>query len=66
MEYPDEISLEDGFSAQLITGLRERGHRTEVVDRWTFGGAGVVVREPTSGTLMAGADPRREGYALGW
>ena len=66
MEYPDELRLEDGYSAQLITGLRERGHRTEVVDRWTFGGAGVVVREPTSGTLMAGADPRREGYALGW
>jgi len=26
----------------------------------------VIVKDDSTGTWMAGADPRREAYALGW
>ncbi|OGQ75363.1 MAG: gamma-glutamyltransferase [Deltaproteobacteria bacterium RIFCSPLOWO2_12_FULL_57_22] len=65
-EGPEDLSLEEGFAADHIEGLRKKGHKVKVVNRWSFGGAALIVREPVTGTLMAGADPRREGYALGW
>ncbi|MFQ5852346.1 MAG: gamma-glutamyltransferase [Candidatus Binatia bacterium] len=63
---PEELRLEDGFSPEVVKGLVAKGHKVNVVDRWAFGGAAVIVRDPASGTWMAGADPRREGYAIGW
>lgn len=65
-EGPEELSLEEGFTTDLIDGLRKKGHKVKVVNRWSIGGAALIVRQPVTNTLMAGADPRREGYALGW
>jgi gamma-glutamyltranspeptidase/glutathione hydrolase len=31
---------------------------------WIVGGGQGIARDPESGVLMAGADPRRDGYAL--
>jgi gamma-glutamyltranspeptidase/glutathione hydrolase len=31
---------------------------------WVVGGGQGIARDPESGALMAGADPRRDGYAL--
>jgi len=31
---------------------------------WVVGGGQGIMRDPESGALMAGADPRRDGYAL--
>jgi gamma-glutamyltranspeptidase/glutathione hydrolase len=31
---------------------------------WIVGGGQGIARDPESGALMAGADPRRDGYAL--
>ena len=47
-------------------GLARRGHRVNVVDDWSWivGGGQGLMRDPDSGALMAGADPRRDGYAL--
>ena len=66
LELPEELRLEEGFPPELISGLRKRGHKVKVVDRWSFGSAEVIIKDPNSGTLVAGADPRREGYAIGW
>ncbi len=63
---PQELRLEEGFPPELVKKLESKGHKVNVVKRWTFGGAAVIVRDPVSGTWMAGADPRREGYAIGW
>ena len=30
------------------------------------GGGQGVTRDPATGTLAGGADPRRDGYAMGW
>jgi gamma-glutamyltranspeptidase/glutathione hydrolase len=46
--------------------LAARGHRVNVIDDWSWivGGGQGIARDPESGALMAGADPRRDGYAL--
>jgi gamma-glutamyltranspeptidase/glutathione hydrolase len=66
LELPEELSLEEGFPTELIDRLKEKGHKVRVVNRWSFGGAQVIACDLVSGTWMAGADPRREGYAIGW
>ena len=63
---PEDLRMEDGFNPDVVEALRGRGHKITVVDRWSFGSAKVVVRDSATGTWMAGADPRREAYALGW
>ena len=46
--------------------LRGRGHAINVIDDWSWivGGGQGIARDPESGAWMAGADPRRDGYAL--
>jgi gamma-glutamyltranspeptidase/glutathione hydrolase len=48
--------------------LARRGHLLEPIGDWSFlvgGGQGIMI-DQESGVLMGGADPRRDGYALGW
>ena len=48
--------------------LEEKGHRIARLGDWSpgvGGGQGIMV-DPDSGSFMGGADPRRDGYALGW
>jgi gamma-glutamyltranspeptidase / glutathione hydrolase len=65
-ELPEQLRMEEGFDPQVIDDLRRLGHKVFVVDRWSFGSAKVIVRDPDTGAWLAGADPRREGYAFGW
>jgi gamma-glutamyltranspeptidase/glutathione hydrolase len=65
-ELPEELRMEEGFPLELIAGLENKGHKVKVVERWSFGAAQVIVRDPVVEAWMGGADPRREGYALGW
>jgi gamma-glutamyltranspeptidase/glutathione hydrolase len=46
--------------------LRKRGHVINPLDEWSWvvGGGQGIARDPESGAWMAGADPRRDGYAL--
>lgn len=63
---PELLRMEEGFPAEVISGLEKRGHTVERVDRWSFGSAKLIVWQGDTGTWMAAADPRREAYALGW
>jgi gamma-glutamyltranspeptidase/glutathione hydrolase len=48
--------------------LADRGHSIRLIDEWSplvGGGQGIVV-DRQSGALAGGADPRRDGYAIGW
>jgi gamma-glutamyltranspeptidase/glutathione hydrolase len=65
-ELPDELRMEEGFEPEIVESLREKGHNVSVVDRWSFGSAKIILQDRETGALMAGADPRREAYALGW
>lgn len=49
-------------------GLQERGHQLEVRRPYDFrlGGAHGVLMDPATGELRGGADPRRDGQAVGY
>lgn len=63
-----EVSIEDRVPGSVLDELRVRGHDMRVVHGWTatFGGAQMIYVEPSSGTLTAAADPRREAYAMAY
>ncbi|MGH7833878.1 MAG: gamma-glutamyltransferase [Candidatus Binatia bacterium] len=65
-EAPEELKMEEGTPSEVVDGLRRKGHPVVVVDRLSFGGANVIVRDHETGTLMGGADARRPCYAIGW
>ncbi len=65
-DWPEELKVEEGMPPEVIKGLAAKGHNVEVVGRWSFGDAAVIVKDTATGTWMSGADPRRESYAIGW
>ncbi|HSQ14180.1 MAG TPA: gamma-glutamyltransferase, partial [Candidatus Deferrimicrobium sp.] len=65
-QLPEALRMEEGYDAATLDGLRKKGHKVSVVDRWSFGSAKIIVRDQENGCWLAGADPRRVGYALGY
>jgi gamma-glutamyltranspeptidase/glutathione hydrolase len=65
-QLPEALRVEEGYAPSTLDQLRSRGHRISVVDRWSFGSAKVIVRDRENGCWLAGADPRRVAYALGY
>jgi gamma-glutamyltranspeptidase/glutathione hydrolase len=62
------VDAEARISIEVRAALTARGHGIRDLPEWSWvvgGGQGVFV-DPESGTLMGGADPRRDGYAMGW
>ena len=63
----DELQLEGRFPAQAREGLLRRGHALNVLGDWGGPGSEVMIQvDPDTGALFGGADPRRDGYAIGW
>jgi gamma-glutamyltranspeptidase/glutathione hydrolase len=63
------VMVEEGFGFALLAELARRGHKLQPVDgygRIGFGGGQIIVRDPKSGVLIAGSDPRKDGLAVGW
>jgi gamma-glutamyltranspeptidase/glutathione hydrolase len=60
------LDAEARIPAETREGLAARGHQVNAIDDWSWivGGGQGIMRDPESGALMAGADPRRDGYAL--
>jgi gamma-glutamyltranspeptidase / glutathione hydrolase len=60
------IDAEARIPADTRAALAGRGHQINAIDEWSWvvGGGQGIVRDRESGALMAGADPRRDGYAL--
>jgi gamma-glutamyltranspeptidase / glutathione hydrolase len=62
-------ALAEGRIPVAVTDeLNARGHSIERGPdlTWLVGGMHGVYRDPESGVLMGGADPRRDGYSVGW
>jgi gamma-glutamyltranspeptidase/glutathione hydrolase len=62
------VEIEARVPKYVRDELIDRGHNIRLIDDWSFlvgGGQGIMV-DPDSGVLLGGADPRRDGYALGW
>jgi len=63
-----EVVIEDRVEPGVRAELIRRGHELTLLGDWSItvgGGQGLAVH-PQTGALMAGADPRRDGYALGF
>jgi gamma-glutamyltranspeptidase / glutathione hydrolase len=65
-QLPEALRMEEGFDQATLDGLRKKGHKVSVVDRWSFGSAKIIVRDRENGCWLGGADPRRVAYALGY
>lgn len=66
--YPGRLNVEEDFGPAVIDELKRRGHDVEVWPRFPAANAAVcaIKVDPETGLRHAGADPRREGYALAW
>ncbi len=64
----NKLLLESRFSTETIEALRAKGHDVVVGEPWEeeTGGAQAIMLDHATGTLQGGADPRREGYAVGF
>ncbi|RNL83474.1 gamma-glutamyltransferase family protein [Halostreptopolyspora alba] len=63
---PAELVAESRFGERAVAELERRGHRVSVSDAWSLGRLAAVARDPGTGELCAGADPRAgQGYAAG-
>ena len=61
------VSVEGRIPADIVAQLEARGHEPNVMPEWTAGvggGQGIAV-DQAEGSLMGGADPRRDGYSVG-
>jgi len=62
------VDVETRIGEDVLLELTLKGHRLNRLGPWAAdvgGGQGIMV-DPESGGFMGGADPRRDGYALGW
>jgi gamma-glutamyltranspeptidase/glutathione hydrolase len=61
------VALEEGIPVKEMAHLAEMGHRVTPVSDWArayiFGRGQVITREPSTGVLWAGSDPRADGCA---
>lgn len=63
---PGSCTVESRIGADVIAGLERRGHDVTVGDPWSEGRLCAVARDPETGVLSAGANPRgMQGYAAG-
>jgi len=64
---PGNIRLEDRIPADVKKSLEGKGWEVRAYPNMDtgFGSANAIMVEE-NGTLSAGSDPRREGYAVAW
>ncbi|OYW84915.1 MAG: hypothetical protein B7Z20_10040 [Sphingobium sp. 32-64-5] len=59
------LQLESRFSDSTFAGLRAMGHLVRAVGPYSIGSVQAILQS-RHGTRMAGSDPRRMGYAVGY
>jgi gamma-glutamyltranspeptidase/glutathione hydrolase len=64
-----KVLIEDEISIEVMSELTEMGHEIVPSSGWrrgNFGRGQIIHRDPASGVLTAGSDPRADGCAIGW
>ena len=62
-----EVALEPGFGAAVRDELARRGHALLPAGAAVhYGGGQVILRDPDSGVLIGGSEPRNDGAVVGW
>jgi gamma-glutamyltranspeptidase/glutathione hydrolase len=63
---PFVLSAEDRLGEETIASLEAMGYPVQRIGAWGAGGAPqVITRDPETGILAGGSDPRAEGMAVG-
>ncbi|WBB68491.1 gamma-glutamyltransferase family protein [Micromonospora sp. WMMD812] len=63
---PGVLVVEDRLHEDVLAALRAYGHEVRLSDGWSLGRLCAVTRDPETGVLAAGANPRgMQGYACG-
>ena len=63
----DALNLESRFAPETQEALRQLGHPVQQIGPWAATGSAMLIQhDPATGILHGGADPRRDGHALGW
>ncbi|WP_406045056.1 gamma-glutamyltransferase family protein [Micromonospora sp. NBC_00898] len=63
---PGVLVVEDRLDEDVLAALRAYGHEVRLSGSWTLGRLCAVTRDPGTGVLAAGANPRgMQGYACG-
>jgi gamma-glutamyltranspeptidase/glutathione hydrolase len=63
------VMLEEDVPDEVVKELKRRGHKVQLVagyERSGMGGGQVIARDPETGVLTAGSEPRKDGAAVGW
>jgi len=64
-----DVFIEKGFDFDEMAALKQKGHHISPISgrrRQIFGGGQIIQRDPNTGILTGGSDPRKDGCALGW
>ena len=61
------VQIENRVPAETIAALKAMGHKVQVLPGWGSLGHMQAIRvDPRTGVMMAGGDPRRTAYAMGY
>ena len=62
-----EVSIESRMPPATLETLKKMGHKLRVLPGWgSIGHMQTIKIDPVTGTITAGGDPRRTGYAMGY
>jgi len=66
--HPGRLDVEESVPADVRRALEELGHKVRAANAWSPAASSVhaALVNPENGVLLGGADPRREGAAVGW
>jgi len=61
------VGIEQGASRDLANGLARRGHKVQIdSDLTDYGRGQIILRDPVSGVLCAGTEPRADSHIAVW
>ena len=61
------LHMESRFGLDVRQALESRGHQLNMMPDWGAQGSEMMIQvDSESGALHGAADPRRDGYAIGW
>ena len=61
------LHMESRFGKDVQKSLESKGHKLNMMPDWGAQGSEMMIQvDPETGNLHGAADPRRDGYAIGW